>query len=256
MPSIIDGKSLTGMLIDFIICDLIKDRAVILVLDSSNENTEVLNLLEDHLEHLRMVVLGCSERAKACIIEKRPRLILLNLDTIEDSFLFYSHARVQLFHTYFIGITADPLFGLRAFKVGFSDVLLMPVSRVDMEESLSKFELHLKNQFVLLKNYREHIYLRPKEVLYLKGDNNTTEIYLKNGEVVHSFKTLKTVQATLPAMFVRIQKGFIINTQHLYHYDSGKKICRLRGVSINFPFSRKYIPNVRLLEQKILQVEK
>ncbi|HZH87869.1 MAG TPA: LytTR family DNA-binding domain-containing protein, partial [Chitinophagaceae bacterium] len=113
-----------------------------------------------------------------------------------------------------------------------------------------------KAPFIILKNYREHIYLRPKEVLYLKGDNNTTEIYLKNGEVVHFYKTLKTVQTILPEMFVRIQKSFVINTQHLYHFDTGKKICKLRGVSLPFPISKKYIPHVSLLEQKLLQVEK
>ena len=231
---------------------------LILVLDNSNRNGGFLSLLENHLEHLSLVVLGCRLSAEAWITENQPLLIFLNLDTVEDSFLFYSHARSVHIHTYFIGITADPLFGIRAFKEGFSDVLITPISKLEVEKSLFKFKMYLKNKapFILLKNYREHIYLRPKEVLYLKGDNNTTEIYLKNGEVVHFYKTLKTVQTILPGMFVRIQKSFVINTQHLYHFDTGKKICKLRGVSLPFPISKKYIPHVSLLEQKLLQVEK
>ena len=72
---------------------------------------------------------------------------------------------------------------------------------MDLRICLKKFQkkyLLQNKKNICLKSYRDYQYLDTDEILYLKADNNTTDFYMKDGNTINAFKTLKTFEAKLP----------------------------------------------------------
>lgn len=100
---------------------------------------------------------------------------------------------------------------------------------------------------ICIKSYGDHRYIEASSILYLKADNNSTDIYTKNGEVITAFKTLKTFETTLPFPFVRVHNSFIVNSTHLSRIHIGNSLCYIKESSVKIPFSKSYKANVDLI---------
>lgn len=94
-----------------------------------------------------------------------------------------------------------------------------------------------------------------KEIVYLQADNNTTDFYLKKGDRVTSFRTLKRFESLLPKEFFRIHKSYIVNSRHINRINFGKsRISIKRGdIDIILPISNKYKCNVKSYKDSLFK---
>jgi len=156
----------------------------------------------------------------------------------------------------FIAISCFKEKSYEALKYGFIDILLQPVPEIEIRKSVLKYQKKKpigNNQKVCLKSYKDFQYLEVSEILFLRGDNNTTEFYMENGKVINSFKTLKTYENLLPSNFSRIHKSFIINKNFVSRIQFGKSICTIKPTNYDIPFSKTYLNSIENLNSLLSQ---
>ncbi len=148
-----------------------------------------------------------------------------------------------------IGISSNQNYAYEAIKNGFFDYWLLPLNEFDIRKTSLKLQkLNLKEQFsnttLCLKSYKDYRYIDTNEILYLKADNNTTDVILKDNTIITAFKTLKTFEARLPTNFIRTHQSYILNTDYISRINYGKSICALKNSEIQLPFSKSYKQNI------------
>ena len=62
--------------------------------------------------------------------------------------------------------------------------------------------------------------LNPDEIIYLKGEDNYTSIFLKNNERIMTSTTLKKMEEKLTAFgFIRIHKSYVVNIKQINGFN-------------------------------------
>ena len=107
------------------------------------------------------------------------------------------------------------------------------------------------NKNICLKSYKDYQYLNTDEILFLKADNNTTDFYMSDGNIISAFKTLKTFEDVLPENFLRIHKSYIINKNFVSRIQYGKFICTIKKNSFDIPFTKTYIDNIEIMKKAL-----
>ena len=102
---------------------------------------------------------------------------------------------------YFIVISDDTADALEAIQSGVSDFWLPTLPLHILGKSLFKFEkLYTPRipQNICIKSYSDYHFVNLMDIVYLKADNNTTDIFMANNKVVAAYKTLKHYETILP----------------------------------------------------------
>lgn len=100
--------------------------------------------------------------------------------------------------------------------------------------------IQTKNNILCIKSYGDYRFIEFDDIIYLKADNNSTDIYLVNGDSIAAFKTLKYFEGSLPSDFVRIHNSHIINIHYVSRIHLGNSDCYLHKGKIKLPFSKSY----------------
>ena len=85
----------------------------------------------------------------------------------------------------------------------------------------------------------------PAKVLYLTGDVNYSSVYLQDGAVVYTSRTLKWYHERWPD-FLRIHKASLINPQYIHHCNVLSSIVAyvtMKNGAV-LPVGRRRIPEV------------
>lgn len=195
------------------------------------------------------------------IIKVKPQLVIVKIPAkSNDTDLFFETIKesFQYLETmpYFIALATKPDYALMAIQSGFSDYILNPLHIQMLGKCLFKFEKRNQTPIVAMticiKSYSDYKIVSLQDVIYLKADNNTTDILLHNGKTVTAFKTLKHFENTLPFYFLRIHKSYIVNINYVSRIYFSKSICYLNYDEIlPLPFSLTYRENVEAIIRKI-----
>lgn len=180
------------------------------------------------------------------ILKTLPDLAIVNLS--QHSTLLFQ--MVMQLHQYvdklpvLIAVSQTKNYAYDAIKGGFFDYWLLPHNEFEIRKSIFKLRKQLpKEQMpstLCLKTYNDYHYLSTDEILYLKADNNSTDFFMRNGQKISAYKTLKTFEATLPKNFIRIHQSYILNTKYVARINYGKNTCSLRNSEDQLPFSKSY----------------
>lgn len=190
------------------------------------------------------------------ILKEKPNLVFINIDeVIESPFQFVVELNIYSEELpFFIAISSSKEKAYDALKNGFFDLLLNPITDLELRKSILHFQkknpVRTKNT-ICLKSNKDYQYINADDILYLKADNNTTEFYLKDGNIVNTFKTLKTYENTLPSNFLRIHKSYIINKNHVSRIQFGKYLCSIKKTKQGIPFTKTYIENVEQMNNSL-----
>jgi two-component system, LytTR family, response regulator len=88
-----------------------------------------------------------------------------------------------------------------------------------------------------------------QDISYLEGHSNYTLFYFNNGTKLLVSKTMKEYEDQLNENFIRIHKKFVINMNHLIHFDLKAEMCVLlkNGKKLNISRRRKkeFVTKVR-----------
>lgn len=98
--------------------------------------------------------------------------------------------------------------------------------------------MKMKNLIHLVGN--QHVEIN--EIILLKAESNYSEIYLLNGKVIISSKTLKKFEKKLDYLpFFRTHKSFIVNIDHIAKYqpNNSSQIYLSNNFEVNVSRRRK-----------------
>ncbi|MGK0324948.1 MAG: DNA-binding LytR/AlgR family response regulator [Polaribacter sp.] len=223
-----------------------------IIVDSQIEDINSLRQhLEDYPNFYCVGIAKCKSEAINLILEEQPKLVFFNTELLEgmkiiNSFEVISELRQYLdFLPQFIAMNFSTKDSYQAIKNGVFDYILKPFNHFELKKTLLRFE---KNQpessSICLKSFTEYIFLSAKDILFLKADNNTTDFHLKDGSIVMCCQTLKSFEKTLPNIFVRIHKSYMVNVTFIAKIHFSKFQCVLKFTKQVIPFSKNLKPEM------------
>jgi len=214
-------------------------------------------VLEDYHEFNCIGVSSEYNHALNFILKETPNLVFIDIDnSFEKPFELVNELNL-LFSDYFpvfIAISSSKDKAYEAIKNDFFDFILNPLTELEIRKSILKFKKRNPatiNKNICLKSYKDYQYLNTDEILFLKADNNTTDFYMSDGNIISAFKTLKTFEDVLPENFLRIHKSYIINKNFVSRIQYGKLICTIKKNSYDIPFTKTYIDNIEIMNKTL-----
>lgn len=105
---------------------------------------------------------------------------------------------------------------------------------------------------ICVKSYGDYKFVELNQILFLKADNNSTDITMKSGEVITAFKTLKYFMEMLPDYFHRIHNSYIVNMYQIGRIHLGNSVIFMKESKLQIPFSKSYKEKVEALIQLIV----
>ncbi|MCB0374507.1 MAG: response regulator transcription factor, partial [Sinomicrobium sp.] len=153
----------------------------------------------------------------------------------------------------FVAMSTSTEQAYKVIKNGFFDLLLKPVKELDLRKALRKYDNKriIERRILCLKSYTDYRFVNTDDILYLKADNNSTDIFTSDGKVVTGYQTMKYFEELLPENFIRIHHSYIINVDHVTRIHFGKLKCSIDKVNHHIPFSRTYKENVDYLKEAL-----
>lgn len=230
---------------------------LIIDFDATSTN-EILEVFENFPNYFCAGIAKDNQSAIKQIIKMKPQLVMVQIpsqlneanllcDTIKESFQYLDSIPS------FVALASTPDFAFKVIQSGFSDYLLMPLQIHQLGKSLFQFEKRNPETMVstiCIKSYSDYNFVNLQDILYLKADNNTTDIQLYNGKIVNAFKTLKHFENSLPFYFLRIHKSYIVNINQVSRVYFSKSLCYL-NYNETVPFSLTYRDNIDAIIRKM-----
>ncbi len=216
------------------------------------------------------------------ILEHNPQLVFLEIDPADTSSNL-SLALINELYRYLKAVpkiiitTTKKELAFEAIQYEVADYILKPVNRVALVKSILKLKKSIPEDEIFLqqasvyveekpivkakqetitqeqplilciKSYGDYRYIDASDICYLQADNNSTDLHLKNGEIVTAFKTLKHFEGILSTPFVRIHNSYIINRNCISRIHTGNSVCYIKNTTAKIPFSKSYKSNIDLI---------
>ena len=139
--------------------------------------------------------------------------------------------------------TVDLKIDTESIKNELVQIVKQSLSSVVVPESADQVIEH-KNNILCIKSYGDYRFIQFDDIVYLKADNNSTDIMLSSGDSITAFKTLKYFESSLPEDFVRVHNSHIINIKFVSRIHLGNSDCYLNKGKIKLPFSKSYKDNI------------
>lgn len=171
---------------------------------------------------------------KAWCQSVRPNLVFLDIEMPKQSGLELGK-EIKGFADNIIFATAYSEYTLEAFEASAVDYLLKPITPDRLERALSKVSnlkpvvLHASETLrIPTKNGFSNVDVR--DISYLRGKRNYTEVVLTSGESYLVARTLKSFMEELQDSFLRVHKSVSINATQLERVLwSAKPEVQLKG---------------------------
>jgi DNA-binding LytR/AlgR family response regulator len=231
-------------------------RNYLIIEKDSKSVRSIKNVLEDYKEFNCIGISTTNTNAMNIILKENPDVVFFNIDNvIENPFEFTQE--LNLFNEglpVFIAISSSKENIYEVIKTGFFDFLLSPIAELEIRKTILKILKKIPAQSrktICLKSYKDYQYLKTDEILYLKADNNTTDFYMNDGNVVNAYKTLKTFENILPNNFHRIHKSYIINKNFISRIQFGKSTCSIKRNGHEVPFTKTYINSIKSINKSL-----
>ena len=227
------------------------------IIDNDSDTIQsIKNVLEDYYE-FNCIGASCDyNNAMNTILKETPDLVFFNIDNVIEN-PFKLAQELNLFNDdfpVFIAISSSKDKGYEVIKNGFFDFLLNPLTELEIRKTVLKVLKKIPAQSrknICLKSYKDYQYLKTDEIQFLKADNNNTDFYMSDGNIISAFKTLKTFEDILPNNFHRIHKSYIINKNYVSRIQYGKFICTIKRNNYEVPFTKTYIGNIESMNKDL-----
>lgn len=224
------------------------------LIDGSQVVESTLELIKVHDAFLCVAV--CTNRTEGInkILELKPDVVFMNIndanaslqDGIQLSLLSELHEFLDVLPTIIVLSTSKDI-AFDAYQRGVSGYLLHPIDANELRKCLMRYQkthTSLYADKISIKSNGDYHFIKTRDIVYLKADNNTTDFYLQSGKVITAFKTLKHFEKLLPFYFFRIHHGYVINVDYVSRINLGKSKCYLLNNELALPFSRTYKDNI------------
>ena len=253
-----------------------------IIIDDDQESVLKTKAVADSFSELTFLATACNyEEGLNLILEHTPNLVFLEIDPADKKsnlslLLINELYRYLKIVPKIIVTTSKKELAFEAIGYEVADYLLKPLNRIDLVKSILKLnksntepeapisrvvvadekpvsvvEVETKSEekplILCIKSYGDYRYIDAKDVCYFQADNNSTDIYLNNGEMITAFKTLKHFEGILSAPFIRIHNSYIVNRNYISRIHTGNAVCYIKNTTVKIPFSKSYKSNVDLV---------
>lgn len=225
-----------------------------IIIDFSVSIDESLNDFQSFEDYLCVGFCKDYETALNTILVKNPDILFFHFSNEIPLSLLYELKVYTEYLPYVIGIHKEEKMAYIALKHNVSDFILLPLQEIEIRKSLYKFsiqQLKKSSDKLCVRSNGDYHFISLDDILYLKADNNTTDIHLISGKVISGFKTLKYYESQLPSSFFRIHNSYIVNLNHVSRINTGKSDCYLLDNTIKIPFSRTYKEQIDLIIKRL-----
>lgn len=159
--------------------------------------------------------------------KNEPQIVFLDME-MPNAFGLDLAKDLQEFVGNIVFATAHPQYSLEAFQTPAVDFILKPVNSLRLEQCLSKINDLQPTRVPLGGELRIPIkggfnFINHRDILYLKGQRNYTEIFFTNQKPHLVARTLKSFMEELGGSFLRVHKSIAINSCHLDKVEWGNK---------------------------------
>ncbi|MBB1194276.1 hypothetical protein DNC80_11440, partial [Flavobacterium sp. SOK18b] len=204
------------------------------------KNLEII-LIENFPEIQILGLFQTAEDAKLFLDNNPIQLLFLDISMpIENGFDLLAHFPVRNFQVIFV--TAHEDFAINAIRVGALDYILKPILISELRIAIAKvseiYKPDIANKLTLTYEGGKSI-LDFDEILYLKGFDNITTIYLTKKRKLTVAKTLKHFESILKNDFFRIHKSFIVNLKFVSKTVSKEAYFLELNEGTQLPVSRR-----------------
>lgn len=244
-------------MLSFILRTLEMNYSYIIIGNSASSNLQLQHFLEEYNDFSCVDISENSNVALNSILKYSPDIIFVDLQKNTREYF----QMVSDLHQYIdqipliIGVSTSKDYAYDAIKNGFFDYWLLPYNEFDIRKAIFKIRKQTPKKettpTLCLQSYKDYQYIDTSEILYLKADNNATDLFLNNGKKISAFKTLKTFENKLPENFIRIHQSYILNTEYVSRINYGKSICNIKRSDLQLPFSKSYKENIDKLKSKM-----
>ena len=253
-----------------------------IIIDDDQESVLKTKAVADSFSELTFLAAAHNyEEGLNLILEHTPNLVFLEIDPADKKsnlslLLINELYRYLKIVPKIIVTTSKKELAFEAIGYEVADYLLKPLNRIDLVKSILKLnksntepeapisrvvvadekpvsvvEVETKSEekplILCIKSYGDYRYIDAKDVCYFQADNNSTDIYLNNGEMITAFKTLKHFEGILSAPFIRIHNSYIVNRNYISRIHTGNAVCYIKNTTVKIPFSKSYKSNVDLV---------
>lgn len=230
---------------------MLKTYIIVDFLATIDENLTNFQPFEDYL-----CVGYCKnyESALQSLLIKKPDILFFHFSDEIPLSLLYELKEFTEYLPYVIGIHKEEKMAYSALKHNSSDFILLPLQEIEIRKSLYKFSMRQQKKDsskLCVRSNGDYHFISLDDILYLKADNNTTDIHLLSGKVISGFKTLKYYECQLPSSFFRIHNSYVVNLDYVTRINVGKSDCYLLDHTIKLPFSRTYKEQIDLIIKRL-----
>ena len=146
-------------------------------------------------------------------------------------------AKIRNNNSKIIFTTAYAEYAIDGFKLEAIDYLLKPIRFTDFFNSANRAKRYLQNKdcsdienFITVKSDYKTIKINTSDIVYIESIRDYLNIVEKNESTI-SRMTLKNIELILPQNFMRVNKSFIVNLNHI------REVAKNRII-----FGKTYIP--------------
>jgi len=188
--------------------------------------------------------------AKAFIEENTIDLLFLDISMpIADGFDLLDYFPIKSFQVIFI--TAHEEFAIKAIRVGAIDYILKPLILSELSQAINKateiIQLNKnksqKNKITISHDGVKSI-IDLNQIMYLKGFDYLTSVYLIDNKKITISKTLKHFEELLGESFFRIHKSYIVNLEFVDKILSKESYTVELKEGTQLPVSRRNFKNL------------
>lgn len=224
----------------------------IIVDDEKLARNHLKAIIDETCPEINVIAMADSASTARELIEiHTPDVLFLDIEMPKESGIdFLSSIKNRKISIVFV--TAYSQYAIKAVKANAFDYLLKPIDQDELRvtvsnllahhnqinnklsESEAKEKLiallrnisHIKNiQKVAIPHSKGYKVIDTDEIILLEGNNNYTNIYLKDSPVILSTKTLKDYETNIldEQLFFRAHKSYLINLIHFkeFIYEDG-----------------------------------
>ena len=188
---------------------------------------EILNLknlefiIKTHFHEIEIVGMFQSV-ADAKLLLGNIKIDLLFLDIsmpVENGFELLNYFPKRDFQVVFV--TAHEEYAIKALRVGAIDYILKPILISELRTAVDSVKKYFLKEDVFDSQSKISLsyeggksIIDTQEILYIKGDDNISTIYLTKKRKITLSKTLKYFEHLLDDKFLRIHKSYLLNLKY------------------------------------------
>ena len=235
----------------------------LIVDDEPKSRASLKNILERHVPEVYLLGEAANaDRAEELILELQPDLIFLDVEMpVHSGFDLLARFSEPEFGVVFC--TAHDHYAIPAIRCAAIDYLLKPIQVHELQDAIRKFDqlnppqgfrkeqletlihrLHRpeRQRKIAVPDLKGISFIEVDRIIFLKADNNYSEIHLTQGLNQLSSRTLKEYEEMLiEDGFFRVSKSSLVNLKYVKRYlkGSGGSVLMQGGAQLEVSRRRK-----------------